>query len=340
MRIVIVTDAWHPQTNGVVFTWTYMQRELGRLGHEVQIVHPNGHRTIGMPSYPEIRLSTEPGRIIRAALTEVPDRLHIATEGPLGLAARRHALARGWQFTTSYHTKFPEYVHARVRIPLAWTYTLMRRFHRPSRAVLAPTQAMVDELRGWGFAQAQVWGRGVDQDLFQPGVRDALDLPRPIFMNIGRVAVEKNLEAFCELDLPGSKVVVGDGPARARLQRQYPQVHWLGMVDHAQLAPLYRAADVFVFPSRTDTFGLVLLEAMACGTPVAAYPVTGPIDVVPPRGGVLSEDLTAACRAALTLDRNEVAALARNASWQQVARDLLAQMQPTLPERSALRSAA
>jgi glycosyltransferase involved in cell wall biosynthesis len=328
--IILVTDAWHPQVNGVVHTWSYVQQELGRLGHELQVLHPAGSRGVRAPGEPDLLLSTEPSRHLRRLLgPRAPAALHIATEGPLGWAARAMARTAGWPFTTSYHTRFPEYLKARFGLPAAWTYSMLRRFHRESRAILVPTEAMRVELQRAGFDRTRVWGRGVDSLRFRPGSRDALNLPRPILLYAGRVAPEKNLEAFAALDMPGSRVVVGDGPELPRLRARYPQVHWLGRMRHESLARYYNAADVFVFPSRTDTFGLVMLEAMACGCPVAAYPVTGPIDVVTPGvSGVLDVDLRRACMQALQLARPQVRDDAINRSWNAIARDLLAVLVP------------
>jgi glycosyltransferase involved in cell wall biosynthesis len=328
--ITLVTDAWHPQVNGVVHTWTYVQEEMERLGHRLQVIHPGGSRGLRVPGEPDLLLSTEPARHVRRLLgTGVPAALHIATEGPLGWAARALARAAGWPFTTSYHTRFPEYLKARFGVPAVWTYSVLRHFHRESRAILVPTEAMRGELQRAGFARTRVWGRGVDARRFAPGARDALNLPRPILLYAGRVAPEKNLEAFAALDLPGSRVVVGDGPGLARMRARYPDVHWLGRQPHGSLARFYDAADVFVFPSRTDTFGLVLLEAMACGCPVAAYPVTGPIDVVTPGvSGALDDDLKRACLQALQLPRAEVRAAATKRSWTVIARELLSALVP------------
>jgi len=329
-NITLVTDAWHPQVNGVVRTWTYVQREFAALGRHLHVVHPSDARGVRAPGEPEIVLCTEPFAVVRAALAAAPpDALHIATEGPLGFAARHIALARNWQFTTSYHTRFPEYLQARYRMPAALTYRAMRWFHRPSRNVLVPTEAMRAELQSLGFGNTRLWSRGVDTTHFAPGDRTALDLPRPIFLYAGRVAPEKGLDALLRLQLPGSIVVVGDGPERARLQAAYPHVHWLGMRPHDELPPLYRAADVFVFPSRTDTFGLVMLEAIACGCPVAAFPVTGPVDVVQPGvTGVLSADLRRACFEALLLDRSAVRTAVEGRTWRAIAEDLLAALVP------------
>jgi glycosyltransferase involved in cell wall biosynthesis len=332
--IILVTDAWHPQVNGVVHTWSYIQRELDQLGHELHVIHPAGSRGVRVPGEPDLLLSTEPTRHLKRLLgTRMPAALHIATEGPLGWAARAMAKAASWPFTTSYHTRFPEYLKARFGMPSAWTYSILRRFHRESRAILVPTEAMRDELQRAGFDRTCVWGRGVDSLRFAPGPRDTLNLPRPILLYAGRVAPEKNVEAFATLDLPGSRVVVGDGPELVRLRARYPDVHWLGVQPHDSLAPYYRAADVFVFPSRTDTFGLVMLEAMACGCPVAAYPVTGPIDVVTAGvSGALDQDLRRACLQALQLSRSEVRTAAIERSWTQIARDLLSMLVPIEPQ--------
>jgi glycosyltransferase involved in cell wall biosynthesis len=328
--VVLVTDAWHPQVNGVVHTWSYVQRELGTLGVDLQVIHPEGSRGFHVPGEPDMLLSTEPARHLRRLLSgRVPAALHIATEGPLGWAARALAVSAGWPYTTSYHTRFPEYLKARFGVPAAWTYRLLRRFHRDSSAVLVPTEAMRMALERAGFARTRVWSRGVDALRFAPGARNGLDLPRPIMLYAGRVAPEKNLAAFVALDLPGSRVVVGDGPDLARLQARYPGVHWLGRRPHDTLARYYDAADVFVFPSRTDTFGLVMLEAMACGCPVAAFPVTGPVDVITPGvTGAMNEDLRIACEQALALPRAQVRTAAAGRSWTSIARDLLAVLRP------------
>ncbi len=332
--VVLVTDAWHPQVNGVVHTWSYVRREFEQLGQSLRVIHPGGSRGIRAPGEPDLLLSVEPARHVRRGLGGGPPAaLHIATEGPLGHAARALALREGWPFTTSYHTRFPEYLNARFRIPARWTYAVLRRFHRPSRAVLVPTEAMQRELRQAGIEHTRVWARGVDAARFAPGGRDALaHLPRPIWLYAGRVAPEKNLPAFLDLDLPGSKVVVGDGPGGARLRARYPAVHWLGMQPHGDLGRFYDAADVFVFPSRTDTFGLVLLEAMACGCPVAAFPVTGPVDVVTAGvSGVLEADLRVACLAALELPRWRVRAQALQHTWRAIADELLTVLVPIEP---------
>jgi len=339
MQIVLVTDAWRPQVNGVVRTWTTMLQILREWGHEVIVVSPEGGRTIPAPSEPELRLCLQPGRQLRRLLGDVvPDALHIATEGPLGLAARRMALRRGWRFTTGFHTMFPDYLQARMGIPASLPWRFMRWFHRPSQCVLVPTPTVRDIVASRGLANLRVWSRGVDGRKFKPGPRDFLaDLPRPIFLSVGRVAKEKNLDAFLELDLPGSKVVVGGGPDEARLRRKFPQAHFAGPQSDDKLPAYYSAADVFVFPSLTDTFGLVMLEAMACGTPVAAFRSEAPIAVVN-QGltGCLDDDLARACRGALELDRAAVRDHAVTRTWDTIARDLLDVLVPLTAETGAL----
>ena len=335
MRIVLVTDAWHPQVNGVVRTWTTMLRILAEWGHEVTVVSPEGSRTIPAPSEPDLRLCLQPGRQLRRVLGDrVPDALHIATEGPLGLAARKMALARGWRFTTSFHTMFPDYLQARMGIPAALPWRYLRWFHRPSQRVLVPTPTVRDVLVQRGLGNLQIWSRGVDPVKFQPGASLVFkDLPRPVFLSVGRVAREKNLDAFLSLDLPGSKVVVGGGPDEARLKKKFPDAVFLGMRNDDELPGYYQAADVFVFPSLTDTFGLVMLEAMACGTPVAAFRSEAPLAVVQPGvTGCLDEDLAHACREALSLDRHAVRAHALTRSWDAIASDLLAALAPLTPQ--------
>ena len=338
MRIVLVTDAWPPQVNGVVRTWTTMQRLLTLWGHELIVVSPNGARTVPAPSEPDLRLCLTPGRQLRKVLGDtVPDALHIATEGPLGLAARRMALRRGWRFTTSFHTLFPDYLQARMGIPASLPWRYMRWFHRPSARVLVPTPTVRDIVAARGLANLRVWSRGVDAAHFRPGPRDALaHLPRPIFLCVGRVAREKNLDAFLSLDLPGSKVVVGAGPDEARLRAAYPRAHFAGMQADDRLPAYYSAADVFVFPSLTDTFGLVMLEAMACGTPVAAFHTEAPLAVIDAGAtGFVNDDLGLACRQALQLDRAGVREGALKRTWEKIAQDLLAALVPLTPARAA-----
>ncbi len=318
MRIALVSDAWAPQVNGVVRTLTALIGELGARGHRVTTITPDLFRTVPCPTYPEIRLALRPaGRISALIDAAKPEAIHISTEGPLGLAARRHCLKRGWGFTTAFHTRFPEYVAARFAVPLSWSYALMRRFHAPSKGVMVATETVRRELAVRGFGNLTSWNRGVDAELYQPSRReDFLGLPRPIFLAVGRVAVEKNFSAFLALDLPGSKVIVGDGPMLDKLRRRHPEAHFLGRRIGPDLARLYASADVFVFPSRTDTFGLVLLEALASGVPVAAYPVPGPLDVIGDSGaGVLDEDLGRAALAALDIPRERCRAHALRYTW-------------------------
>jgi glycosyltransferase involved in cell wall biosynthesis len=327
-RILVVSDAWHPQVNGVVRTMQTVVEELRARGDVVEVIGPDRFATVPTPGYAEIRLAVAPGRkLARLADAFGPEAVHVCTEGPLGWAMRAICHRRGWRFTTAYHTKFPEYLHARTRIPKAWSFALMRRFHAAGSGTFAATPSLARELESRGFVQVVPWSRGVDLNRFRPDTATEGEaepwerLPRPIFLYAGRVAVEKNIAAFLELDLPGSKVVVGDGPQRAALMRRFPAAHFTGWRDNGALARAYARADVFVFPSRTDTFGLVLLEALASGTPVAAYPVTGPLDVIGDRPvGVLDEDLRAACLGALALDRAACRAHAERYSWSACAR--------------------
>ena len=335
MKIMIVTDAWEPQVNGVVRTLKNTMRELTALGHRVDLLTPLEFRTIACPTYPEIRLSLLPRRKLGARVAAfMPDALHIATEGPLGMAARAYALRHKLPFTTAYHTRFPEYVQARFGVPLAATYKFLHWFHKPSLAVMAPTPVVKQDLEKFGFTNVVLWTRGVDLKIFHPMDSKVLNSARPIFLYVGRVAVEKNVEAFLQLDLPGSKWVAGEGPALAELKSRYPQANYLGVLTQTELAKVYAAADVFVFPSRTDTFGLVLLEALACGTPVAAYPVTGPIDVLGDGGaGAMHEDLREACLEALKIDRHDARAWAERFSWAAASAQFASHLKP-LPHTS------
>ncbi len=319
MNIVIVSDAWLPQVNGVVRTLQTVARELGLLGHPVHFVTPDKFTTFPCPTYPEIRLAVFPGPRM-ASLIEAaqPCAVHIATEGPLGWAARRYCLRRKIPFTTAVHTKFPEYIRARAFVPLALGYAVLRWFHKPATRTMVATDSLRDELHARGFGRLSAWSRGVDLDVFhpRPSERDFLNLPRPIFLYVGRVAVEKNISAFLALDLPGSKLVVGDGPQMDSLKKKHPEVHFAGAQFGEDLARHYAAGDVFVFPSLTDTFGLVLIEALASGLPVAAYPVTGPRDVLAGAPvGVLDNDLRAAALAALKLDPAACRTFAERYSW-------------------------
>jgi glycosyltransferase involved in cell wall biosynthesis len=321
MRVLIATDAWHPQVNGVVRTLTMMAEAAKSLGVDVSFLTPASFRTVALPSYADLRVAL-PSRwkIARLIAQAKPDNIHIATEGPIGFAVRAYCRRRGIPFTTSFHTRFPEYISARFPIPESWIWAGLRRFHGASSAVMAATPALAAELRGRGFRNVVLWPRGVDAGLFHPRQVD-LGLPKPIFLCVGRVAVEKNLEAFLALDLPGTKVVVGDGPARAALELKYPKAVFLGSLQGEALAVAYAAASVFVFPSKTDTFGLVLLEALASGVPVAAFPVTGPRDVIGAAPvGVLSEDLQEACLGALKLLPQACLRFAANHTWEASAR--------------------
>jgi glycosyltransferase involved in cell wall biosynthesis len=329
MKILVATDAWHPQVNGVVRTLGHIAREAYELGHEMEFLSPDAFFTLPMPSYPEIRLALpRPGDVERRLERARPDAIHIATEGPLGHAVRRLCIKRGMPFTTSFHTRFPDYVADRLPIPNRWTrdmtWSWLRRFHAASKAVLAPTPTLVRELIERGFHDVKLWSRGVDVQLFRPRSSTGLNLPRPIFLSVGRVAVEKNLEAFLKLNLPGTKLVVGDGPARTQLSRRYPDAVFAGAKQGEALSEVYAAADVFVFPSRTDTFGLVLLEALASGVPVAAFPAAAPHDVIGDAPvGALNEDLRAACLAALECSRDACRAFAERMTWEASARTFL-----------------
>jgi glycosyltransferase involved in cell wall biosynthesis len=333
MRIMIVTDAWFPQTNGVVRTLAQTAAWLGRFGHEVRMLTPRDFASIPCPTYPEIRLSLFPSRGAAQAIRSfAPNALHIATEGPLGLAVRRYALRRGLRFTTSYHTQFPQYLRARFPIPLALSYRLLRWFHRGAVRCMVSTDSLRKELAARGFGNLAAWRRGVDTEIFKPRAKDFLSLPRPIAAYVGRVAVEKNIEAFLEMPWRGSKIVIGDGPERARLEHQYREAVFVGYRYDEDLAAHVAAADVMVFPSRTDTFGLVNLEAMACGVPVAAYPVTGPIDVIQDGvTGALDEDLGRAAERALALDPRLCRAHALEAGWDVSTRQFESNLAPCEP---------
>jgi len=318
MRILIVSDAWFPQVNGVVRTLSVVVEKLRAGGDTVEVIGPDRFRSMPTPGYAEIRLAIAPKRRLVQLVTDFgPEIVHIATEGPLGWAMRALCRRNNWPFTTAFHTRFPEYLEARTRIPADWSWRVMRRFHEAGAGTFAATASLRQELTRRGFTKVRAWTRGVDLARFRPGEGDAWSgLPRPVFLYAGRVAIEKNIEAFLALDLPGSKVVVGDGPALPSLKQRFPQVTFTGYRDNGALARSYSGADVFVFPSRTDTFGLVLLEALAAGTPVAAFPVTGPIDVITdPRVGALDEDLRAACLKALECDREACRRHAEAWSW-------------------------
>jgi glycosyltransferase involved in cell wall biosynthesis len=344
MRILVATDAWHPQVNGVVRTLSMMAEAAKAFGVDVGFLTPQSFRTFAMPSYPDLRVALPgPAKIARLIADARPDSIHIATEGPIGLLVRRHCRRHKLPFTTSFHTRFPEYISARLPIPESWIWAALRAFHGPSQAVMAATPALASELRGRGFRNVVLWPRGVDARQFHPRPVD-LGLPRPVFLCVGRVAVEKNLEAFLDLDLPGSKVIVGDGPARAALARKYPQAVFLGARQGEALAEVYAAADVFVFPSKTDTFGLVLLEALASGLPVAAFPVTGPRDVIGHEPvGVLNDDLRVACLSALEISAQACLNFAGKHTWEASARafvENITDARNVHPESDALQFAA
>ncbi|MDQ0395166.1 glycosyltransferase family 4 protein [Labrys monachus] len=325
MKILIATDAWRPQVNGVVRSLEQTAAAAARLGVEFRFLAPDRFLSVPMPSYPEIRLAMPgPGSIEKYINAEAPDFIHIATEGPIGHLTRRACLRRGRPFTTSYHTRFPEYLAARVPVPLDWSYRWIRNFHNAGIGVMVSTPALERELAERGFKRLMRWSRGVDAALFRPRQQRIFDLPGPIFLYVGRVSVEKNIEAFLDLDLPGSKVVVGTGPALDMLRARYPRVLFAGVKSGEDLAQAYASADVFVFPSLTDTFGIVLLEAMASGLPVAAFPVTGPIDVIGgTRAGVLDHDLGKAAIACLSLDPAACREEALNYSWEASARQFI-----------------
>ena len=334
MRVLVVSDAWYPQVNGVVRTLEVIARLLRGGGHSIELLTPERFLTLPCPSYPEIRLSMFPRRRVAAAFAAFDaEAVHIATEGPLGIAARRHCLARGHGFTTSFHTRFPEYVNARFRVPSDWLYAWLRRFHNAGTGIMVATASVRRDLAARGFRNILPWTRGVDTTLFRPRERSFLaHLERPIWLTVGRVAIEKNIPAFLELPLPGTKLVVGDGPLLPELKRTYPAAVFVGAKGGEELARHYAASDVFVFPSRTDTFGLVLLEAAACGLPVAAFPVAGPLDVIGGSGaGALDADLEAACRRALAIPAESCTAFARRFSWEACAEQFLDNLRPLSP---------
>ena len=331
MRILLATDAWPPQVNGVVRTLAHLIAELERLGHSATVLHPGLFKTIPCPGYAEIRLALRPGRRIGAMIEAAqPDAVHIVTEGPIGLAARRWCLRHDFAFTTAFHTRFPEYLAERFLLPAGVTYAALRRFHAPARGVMVATPSVARALASRGFANVRPWTRGVDHERFNPSQRtNDLGLKRPVFLSVGRIAVEKNLAAFLALDLPGSKAVVGEGPQLPELKRRFPDAHFLGRRENGALAQLYASADVFVFPSRTDTFGLVMLEALASGLPVAAYPAPGPIDVIGDSGaGVLDPDLRSAALAALSISREHCRTYALRFTWPECARQFLEHLHP------------
>jgi glycosyltransferase involved in cell wall biosynthesis len=321
VKIALISDAWRPQVNGVVRTLTALTRELVHAGHEITTITPDLFLTIPCPSYPEIRLAIGASSRIRRLLDDfAPDAIHLVTEGPLGLAARSYCTKRAIPFTTAYCTRFPEYIAARFGVPETWSYSLLRRFHGAANGVMVATESIRKDLAARGFKNLLAWTRGVDTRHFQPAEKNYFQMPRPVFLTVGRVALEKNLSAFLDLDLPGTKVVVGDGPQLKALRQRYPTVHFAGFQHEVDLVRYYAAADVFVFPSRTDTFGLVMLEALASGVPVAAFPVPGPLDVISNSGaGCLDEDLRRAALNALEIPAASCRDHALNFTWARCA---------------------
>jgi glycosyltransferase involved in cell wall biosynthesis len=328
MRILVATDAWRPQVNGVVRTLSALARAARGLGAEIDFLSPEGFWSVPMPSYPQLRLALpSPGAIAARIEAAKPDAIHIATEGPIGHLTRAYCVRRRRRFTTSYTTRFPEYIAARYPVPPSWSYAVLRWFHAAASVTMVSTPSLYNELRERNFVNLGMWTRGVDTEVFRPDRAIALDLPRPLFVTVGRVAVEKNLDAFLSLDLPGTKLVIGGGPQLDELKQRYPETVFLGELEHETLAGFLAAADVFVFPSKTDTFGIVQLEALACGLPIAAYPVTGPLDVVGANPiGALNEDLRAACLAALNVSRSACRDFALGYSWENSARQFLEHM--------------
>jgi glycosyltransferase involved in cell wall biosynthesis len=336
MRILIATDAWHPQVNGVVRTLTSLARSAKALGAEIDFLTPDGFPSLGVPTYPGLRIALPNRRGIASRVEAAsPDAIHIATEGPIGWAVRAYCRRHKLAFTTSYTTRFPEYIAVRSIIPAWLSYAVLRHFHAAGAMTMIATSSLRQDLAIRGFKRLGTWTRGVDTDLFTPDSPAALDLPRPVFMTVGRVAVEKNLEAFLALDLPGSKVVIGEGPQKAVLERRYPNARFLGEKTGQDLTSHLAAADVFVFPSRTDTFGVVQLEALACGTPVAAFPVTGPLDVIADHPiGALDADLRSACIRALGISREACRSFALERSWENSARQFIGNLTALQPSRS------
>src|SRR6476660_982881 len=336
MKILVATDAWHPQVNGVVRTLGSLKRAAGNLGATIDFLSPEGFPSFPVPTYPGLRLALPSRRRIAERIdTARADAIHVATEGPIGLAVRSYCRRRGRPFTTSYTTRFPEYISVRSPIPQEWIYAALRRFHGAAAVTMVATPSLMSELRARGFTNLGMWTRGVNVDLFRPDRAIDLGFARPIFMTVGPVAIEKNLEAFLSLDLPGSKVVIGEGPQRAELQRRYPKARFLGEKTGKDLTSHLAAADVFVFPSRTDTFGVVQLEALACGTSVAAFPVTGPLDVIADHPvGALDSDLRSACIRALGISRETCRSFALERSWENSARQFIGNLSALQPSRS------
>lgn len=344
LKICIVTDAWHPQINGVVRTLSTTVGELRKMGHEVTVIGPDQFKTYPLPTYKEIRVALFAANKLTLKLDALdPDCIHIATEGPLGLAARNYCVQKRLRFTTSYHTRFPEYIAERFPVPASIIYPMVNWFHRPASAVMVATASIERELQQKGFQRMVRWTRGVDTELFQPRSEEFLNLPRPIMLYVGRVAVEKNIQAFLDLDVPGTKVVVGGGPQFEEISRSYPKVHFAGPKHGEELAKYYAAADVFVFPSLTDTFGLVMLEALASGVPVAAFPVPGPLDVIGDTPvGCLNNDLKLAIETALRIPRESCREFALKYSWTAASQQFLSHLKPVkqLPQIQNAQAAA
>ncbi len=346
LKIVIATDAWKPQLNGVVTTLDTLGTILTGLGNQVIYITPQDFKSVPMPTYPEIRLSLFPNRKVAKIINDFkPDAIHIATEGPIGRAARRFCRRRGYPYTTSFHTRFAEYTHERFKVPIEWGYAFLRDFHKYGETMMVATPGLIAELEERGFSNMKLWSRGVDTSVFKPTPSDVMaDLPKPIFTYVGRIAVEKTLEDFLDLDLPGSKVIVGAGPQEEELKAKYPEAHFLGKHFGEDLVKYYSASDVFVFPSRTDTFGLVNVEALACGVPIAAFPVRGPLEIMedaPEGAGCLDEDLKKACLTALERrNADECRAHSMNFSWDAGARQFISNLEiPGFDEEFWLRSA-
>jgi glycosyltransferase involved in cell wall biosynthesis len=337
MRVLIATDAWHPQVNGVVRTLTSLARAAKGLGVEVEFLSPEGFPSIPLPTYPGLRLALPSRKQIAERIEQVkPDAIHIATEGTMGHRTRAHCIRHRIPFTTSYTTRFPEYMSARWPIPESWIYAALRRFHAAASVTMVATASLRADLASRGFTNLGMWTRGVDTELFRPNRAIELPFPRPIFACVGRVAVEKNLEAFLSLDLPGTKMVIGDGPALEGLKSRFPDVKFMGLIENGKLAAHLASADVFVFPSLTDTFGVVQLEALASGVPIAAFPVTGPKDVVANNPiGALNEDLREACLAALNVSRETCRNFALGYSWENSARQFIGNLQDIHTTRRA-----
>jgi glycosyltransferase involved in cell wall biosynthesis len=335
MKIAIVTDAWSPQINGVVTTLKKTIAGLTLLGYRVAVFNPSAFTTIPMPGYSEIPLSWLPGKKLARMLDDFDaDAIHISTEGPLGHAARKYCLKRGFKFTTAYHTRFPEYLRLRLPVPLTWSFAFMRRFHNSASCTMVATSSLENELLARGFTNLKRWNRGVDIDLYRPRIKSYLNGSRPAAVYLGRVAIEKNIRAFLDLDIKASKYVIGDGPAMNQLKSQYPETHFIGYKTGRDLAIHLASADVMVFPSLTDTFGLVLLESMACGVPVAAYPVSGPKDIIENGiNGWVDDDLAYAVKKALTISPQKCRSSAEKYSWTNATKQFASNLVPVNNDR-------